>query len=225
MKGSLDRSPLWDIYLSIEASGSAGRRACDILRDTRGEIGERSMFRYLGKLLADGKIYKDRGIYHPTAKIVSRPESVRLTEMSDILTKESVTLTEVSVPAPVNMLTVINLWTIVRKVPAIISIAKMIIDVLGSDGAKALFEAIRDAMQKFSYGEKADTLPQPERKRLVDRIKLRVGQRLLRLDDSQFAHTMHAFGRAEDAAIACATKESNINYSGLGSSITERKDA
>ena len=88
-----------------------------------------------------------------------------------------------------------NLFSIIRQVPAIISIVKAIIDIVGSDATKNILEAVRDAVTKTAPDGKIDTLPQPERKRLIKRLLPRVGQRLLGITDSQLETAMRAFGR------------------------------
>jgi hypothetical protein len=97
-----------------------------------------------------------------------------------------------------------NLFIVITKVPALIGIIKAILDILGSETVRAVLQAIQDAVQKFkpADGTPVDDLPPQERKRFIDRIRLRVGQRLMGLNDEQFAATMRAFGREDEAPIA-----------------------
>ena len=70
-------------------------------------------------------------------------------------------------------------------------------DIVGSETVKQILEVIRDVVQKTApTNTPIDTLPQTERVRLIDRIKLRLGQRLLGLNDFQLSQTLRACGRA-----------------------------
>ena len=96
-----------------------------------------------------------------------------------------------------------SLFSILYKVPAAITILKTIMDILGSETAHAVLEAILDVVQKFKTTDTlVDKLPPQERKRFIERIQLRLGQRLMGLNDSQFAAAMQAFGRDSEAQIA-----------------------
>jgi hypothetical protein len=96
-----------------------------------------------------------------------------------------------------------NLFSILYKVPAAITILKAIMDILGSETVKAVLEAIHDAVTKSKTTDTPiDTLPTQERQRFIERLRLRVGQRLLGLSDSQYAAAMLAFGPADEAQSA-----------------------
>jgi len=76
-------------------------------------------------------------------------------------------------------------------------------DILGSESVKAILEAIHDTVQKLKTTDTpVDTLPTAERERLVDRIKQRVAQRLMGLNDAQFACVSDAFIKTDSAATA-----------------------
>ena len=93
---------------------------------------------------------------------------------------------------------IINLFSILWQVPSAISIIKTIMDIVGSDAVKQGLESIRDIVQRFQSDTPIDQLPQPERVRRFERLKLLLGKKLLNLSDSQFAHTMTACGRGSE---------------------------
>ena len=83
-----------------------------------------------------------------------------------------------------------NLFSILWKVPAAVGIIKTILDIAGSDAVKAILEAAQEVAQKFKKSDTpVDTLPQPERVRIIDKLKLRLGQKLLQLNDEQLTAT------------------------------------
>ena len=94
---------------------------------------------------------------------------------------------------------IINLFSILWKVPSTISIIKAILDIAGSDAVKAILEAVQEVAKAFKKsGTPIDDLPQTERVRIIDRFKLRLGQQLLRLSDYELANAMMACGRSNE---------------------------
>ena len=79
-----------------------------------------------------------------------------------------------------------------------VGIIKAILDIAGSDAVKAILESIREVAQKFQSDTPVNTLPQTERVRIINRLKLRLGQKLLNLSEVQFAQTMVNYGRASE---------------------------
>jgi hypothetical protein len=89
-----------------------------------------------------------------------------------------------------------NLFAVLCKVPRAITILKIVMDIAGSDAVKMILETVRDAAQKIKReNTSADSLPPAVRKRLGERLKWRLGQQLLGLDDQQLAQTLQAFGK------------------------------
>jgi hypothetical protein len=86
------------------------------------------------------------------------------------------------------MLTFIqNFWVILTKAPAIISIIRAIIDVVGSDQVQKILEVIRDALIKEAPPTKIPDIPETEnqRQRIVDRLKRKLGLSWSGLNESE----------------------------------------
>jgi hypothetical protein len=99
------------------------------------------------------------------------------------------------------MLTFIsNLISVLWKVPSVIGIIKAILDVAGSDAVKQIIEAVRDVIAKIKQEQPEILQPATEtgRRRLIDRIKERLAQRFLEIDDVQFATMKRIFTKGQD---------------------------
>jgi hypothetical protein len=75
------------------------------------------------------------------------------------------------------MLTFIqNLWVILMKAPAIISIVRAIMDVIGSGQVQKILESIRDAItSETTEGESDIPVTEGQRRRFIDKLKYRLG--------------------------------------------------
>ncbi|MCL2710449.1 MAG: hypothetical protein FWE95_06185 [Planctomycetaceae bacterium] len=92
-----------------------------------------------------------------------------------------------------------NLFVVAAKVPTAITIIKKILDLVGSDAVKEILRLVSDTIQTDPVKVPAQTDPPAERKRLLDRLKLRLGQRFLGLNDFQLSQTLKNVGRAGEA--------------------------
>ena len=79
-----------------------------------------------------------------------------------------------------------------------ISIIKMLMDIMGSDAVKQLLETIRGVAQTVQPNMPVEKMTRTERGRLFNRITLQLGKRFLGLSDSQLARTMTACGRGAE---------------------------
>ena len=94
---------------------------------------------------------------------------------------------------------IINLFSILWKVPAAVGIIKAILDIAGSDAVKAILESIQEVVKAFQKSDTPiDDLPQTERVRIIDRLKLRLGQRLLNISNAQLAVTLAGCQRFDE---------------------------
>jgi len=100
------------------------------------------------------------------------------------------------------MLTFItNLFSVLKNVPAAITILKAIMDIIGSETVKAILDVILKAVQQSKTTDTpVDQLPPQERKRFIERISQRVAQKLLGWNDSQMSVAMNAFADPENTA-------------------------
>jgi len=82
-----------------------------------------------------------------------------------------------------------NLFSILWNIPSVIGIIKAIMDIVGSDAVKQILEAIRGVVQSEA---KITTTPETEQERkwFLQRIRDRVGLRLLGLRDGQPSETV-----------------------------------
>jgi hypothetical protein len=64
-----------------------------------------------------------------------------------------------------------NLFSILKKAPAIISIVKALIDVIGSQQVQTFLESFRDALKKEVPTPDNVPVTEPERLRLLDRVR------------------------------------------------------
>jgi hypothetical protein len=86
-----------------------------------------------------------------------------------------------------------NLWSIGTKLPAIVAIIKAIIDVIGSDQIKSILQTIKDVVTKETEKEEIPAT-EPQRLRLVDRIKTRLGLAWLGVTQDEYTEYCKAKG-------------------------------
>ena len=96
------------------------------------------------------------------------------------------------------MTLILNIISVLRKVPSAINIIKILLDIVGSDCVKTILETARDVARRFQSDTPIDTLPQPQRQRIFQHLRLKLGQRFLNLSDSQLADTLTACGRGNE---------------------------
>jgi hypothetical protein len=79
-----------------------------------------------------------------------------------------------------------NLWFLLTKAPQIIGIIKMIIDIIGSPQVQSLLESILSALKKEVPTPDKMPKTEPERIRLLERLRRRLALSNLGMSDGDY---------------------------------------
>ena len=70
-----------------------------------------------------------------------------------------------------------NLCSVLKNVPAAITIIKAIMDIVGSESVKTVLKAVQDAVQQLKPTDTPiESLPPQERKRFRERVQQRINK-------------------------------------------------
>ncbi|MCL2743642.1 MAG: hypothetical protein FWE67_07310 [Planctomycetaceae bacterium] len=79
-----------------------------------------------------------------------------------------------------------NLWTIIWKAPQIIGIIRAIIDITGSETFQKILEFIQDILKLEPLPPNPDKESEPDKQRLLERLKKRIGLSMLKMDEGDY---------------------------------------
>jgi hypothetical protein len=86
-----------------------------------------------------------------------------------------------------------GLLKILKKAPAAITVLKAIMDIAGSEAVKEILRLVYDVVQSFKDEKPAETASMTVRTRFVDRLRERLGQRMLRITEQQYTAMKNVF--------------------------------